>query len=185
MNENQYVNNLELRQQQMMMFGAGEKHKVKLNEQEIKQVHKNYVGMYYGFVSINWSQGMTLGMAWQKALQQMDAFVETKTKVQNNPLNEHLIKIHSEFRRNMSKNIMTSENANCKLNPKFKQSFADYGMNSLKKNKSALDNLHKKYMPQNSIDKTQTTESLKNATQKTQELMQQLMLQQMIKSRAA
>ena len=184
-NENQYMNNLELRQQQMIMFGVNEKNKVKLTEQEIKQVQKNYVGMYYGFVSINWSQGMTLGMAWQKALQQMDAFVETKTRVPNHPLNEHLIKMHTEFRRDMSKKIMTSENAECKLNPKLKQSFANYGMSSLKKNKSVLDDLHKNYMPQNSIDKTQTTKSLKDATQKTQELMQQLMLQQMIKSRAA
>ena len=59
------MQNLELQQKQIMMMGGLiNKKQKKLSEEEIKQLKKDYSLMYFGFVSINWGQGKTLGVSW-------------------------------------------------------------------------------------------------------------------------
>nr|MBQ0090915.1 hypothetical protein [Candidatus Enterousia merdequi] len=180
------LKNMSLEQEQQILLGLNVKKTKDLSQQEIEKMQKDYIGMYYALTSINWSQGMTLGMAWQKALEQMDAFVASKTKMINHPMNKHLSKIHSEFRKKQSERIMTSEYAECKLNPVHKKSFLDYGTKRVKDTKDSLNNLYQKYMPEKTeVNNQQKSHSFDLAKQKAQFLMQQIMLQQMKNSRAA
>ena len=177
--------NLELHQKKFILMGGKIKNvQKKLSANEIAQIKKSYRRMYFAFTSINWANGMTLGMAWQKALEQMNSFVATKSKIKNHPVNDELMKIHAEFRREQSKHIMTSEYANEKLSDKYKKSFFDYGNQKLKKYKSVIDGMYKQYMPQPEITKQQKTSDFGIGMQKTQQILQQLLLQQ-LKERAA
>ena len=142
------LQNMEFRQKQIVMMGGGINQQTKkLSPAEIEQMKKNYVAMYYGFVSINWGMGKTLGVSWQKALEQMDGFVMSKTKIPNHPGNTELVKFHKEFRRDMAKSIMMNPYSSKKLNEVFKKSFVEYGTKRVKESKAVLDEMYKRYMP--------------------------------------
>ena len=181
------MQNFEFQQQQMLMMGVViNQVQEKLPPEIIKQMKKDYVKMYYGFTSINWGMGKTLGISWQKALEQMDSFVATKTKISGHPANNELINFHSEFRRDMSKAIMTNPNTNLKLEERLKKNFLDYGTKSVKESKGALDGLYQKYMPKKTNEKTQTAQGFKLGNQKANQILQQLLIQQqMQRERAA
>jgi len=142
--------NLEIFQKQIIMMGGDiKKEQQKLSPETIKQIEKNYRQMYIGFTSINWGMGKTLGVSWQKALEQMDAFVESKIKVANHPMNNALIKIHKEFRADMAKFIMQSPHAENKLSERLKKDFIDDGTKNIKQAKAVLDDLYKQYSTAN------------------------------------
>ncbi len=186
MNEiNKNLQNMEIQQLQMKMFGLNIDAKSKISMDEIKKIKQNYVGMYYGFVSVNWGRGMTLGMAWQKALEQMDAFIGGKTKTPNHSLNKILTQIHSDFRREMAKTIMDSHYADEKLNPQYAAGFVNHGAKRISETKDFLNNVYKKYMPEKTEQKQPQVKSFDIAKQNAQKLMQQMMLEQIIKQRAA
>ena len=177
---NSNPNILDFQQKQMMMMGI-QKNQIKLSREEIKKIKQNYVGMFYALAAINWSQGMTLGMAWQKALRQMDAFVASKTKIQNHPMNQYLVKMHTEFRRDMSKTIMTNQYSEEKLNPRLAKCFMAYGTKRVKETKGALNNLYQKYMPKQNVQQKTGINSFDIAKQN----IQRMLLQQMVYQHAA
>lgn len=173
------MQNFELQQKQMMMMNAiVNKNQKKLPPEVIKQLKKDYVHMYFGFVSVNWGQGKTLGMAWQKALEQMDGFVASKTKIAGHPLNEELVKMHGEFRREMAKTIMTNPYVNEKLDERLKKQFLDYGTKSISESKKTLDSMYAQYMPEKTLNKNSNTKSFEIAKLHTQKMIQQMLLQQ-------
>ena len=179
------MQNLELQQKQAMMMGALiNKNQKKLSAEEIKKLKNDYVWMYFGFVSLNWGQGKTLGVSWQKGLEQMDAYVASKTKIKGHPVNDELVKMHAKFRKDMAKTIMTSPNADAKLDERLKQKFLKFGMEDIKKNKDALDNTYKKYMPEQTVNKVATANKFDMANQKTQQMFQMLIMQK-LQQRAA
>ena len=140
--------NLEIFQKQIIMMGGDiKKEQQKLSPEVIKQIEKNYRQMYIGFTSINWGMGKTLGVSWQKALEQMDSFVASKTKIANHPVNNALVKIHKEFRSDMARFIMQSPHAENKLSERLKKDFIDDGTKSLKQAKDVLENIYKRYNP--------------------------------------
>lgn len=172
-------NNIEFQQKQFIMMGGT----IKINQKKLSQATKekmikDYRNMYYAFTSINWGNGMNLGMAWQKALEQMDAFVATKAKIPNHPANQDLVKYHSEFRRNMAREIMTNENSNIKLEERLKKLFLTNGNTELKKAKSSLDEIYKQYMPTKQITKQPKTVILNLAKKRTEQFMQMILMQQ-------
>ncbi len=180
---NEFQNNLqnvEFQQKQIIMMGGDIKksQKKQLSPQEIDKFKKDLVGMYYGFTSINWGNGMTLGMAWQKALEQMDGFAMSKLKIINHPANEHLMKFYREFRRNTAKNIMTSKYADEKLPERLKKSFVDYGQKRVKETKSDIDKLYQKYMPEKEIKHEQDVVKFDLAKKRTKQMTLQLLMQQ-------
>jgi len=178
--------NSEFQKKQFMLMGGEMKNiNNKLSAEEIKQITKNYRDMYFALTSINWGMGMTLGMAWQKALEQMDSFVAAKTKVENHPMNAELTKIHREFRRNMAKHIMTSEYAEEKLDEHHKKMFISYGEKMCVKSKKVLNDIYQKHMPKMEITKQPIGFKFQLAQQKTQNIIQQMILQQQIGERAA
>ena len=177
------MQNIELQRKKIIMMGGSVKREQqKLPKETIEEMKKNYTKMYFAFTSINWASGKTLGMSWQKALEQMDSYVATKTKMQNHPIGTELMKIHNSFRREMAKSIMTSQHANEKLQePHIIQSFMNYGTKSLKNGKYVLDNMYQKYTPKTNI---KNPEILHKFGISSQMLMNQL-VSQMINERAA
>ena len=180
MNELEMKNlDIEFQQKKIIMMGGDIKNNVKkLSLAEIEQIKKNYRLMYFGFVSVNWGNGTTLGMAWQKALTQMDAFVASKAKIAGHPINSELVKIHTDFRRHMAKHIMTSDYSENKLLEKHKKLFLDMGEKDLKKSKAYFDNMYQQYMPQKTVEKTPLMHKFGIGAQKAQQMLQQLLIQQ-------
>ena len=180
-NENQNdFTNLTLQQKKFIMMGGDIKTQQKqLSPETIKQINKNYRLMYFAFTSINWGQGKTLGMAWQKALEQMDAYVASKTKIANHPINNELVKIHNKFRRDMSKHIMTSDYSESKLREEHKNLFVQIGEKDLKKGKTFLDNKYQEYMPKQQVKETPIMKSFGIAQARTQQMLQQMLQMQM------
>ena len=183
--EKSNLNQSYLQQKQDMLFGADVKSQVKLNPIEIKNIEKNFVGMYFALAAINWGRGMTLGQAWQSALEQLGAFVAAKTKIANHPINAHLTKCYKEFRRDMSKHIMTCPYSKHKLRPEYAQSFINYGTKRTMETKNSLNNLYQKYMPKTQIKTQFVGHKFAIAKQKTHALMQKIISQQMTNQRAA
>ena len=85
--------------------------KASINEQDLKELERNYKRMWVYLASAIYYRGGTRGHAEQKALEQMDTFVQIKTS-RDNPMNESLKKINSEYRRVISENIMKNEHSN-------------------------------------------------------------------------
>ena len=168
----------EIQKKQFMMMGGiiDTKQKV-LSPETIKQIEKNYREMYFAFVSINWGMGKTLGVSWQKALEQMDAYVATKMKIAGHPINGELAKIHSVFRRDMAKTIMTNPYVDEILEEDYKKSFFNYGEKELGKAKSFLDNMYQQYMPQQNLDKKSPAKTFEIAKKKAQIFMQHFVQQ--------
>ncbi len=177
----------ELQQKQFIMIGGTIENQKKLSPEEIKQIRKNYREMYYGLTSLNWSKGMTLGMAWQKALEQIESFIVGKTKKANHPVNECLIKIHTRFKKEMSRHIMNraGKESESKLSPRLMKIFAEDGIKMTQKGKDVLNQFYQKYMPQQNISDKQSVHKFEIVKQKAQQLMQQIMLQQKTMQRAA
>ena len=167
---------LEFQQKKFIMLGGELKNvSSKLPPEVIKKMKQEYVKMFYAFTSINWGQGKTLGVSWQKALSQMDAFVTTKMKIANHPINAELIKFHQETRRQIAKSIMTNPYVDEKLNERFQKGFFDYGNKTLSESKHALDDMFKKYMPRQEITKKPQTFEFDLVKNNIQKMMQQLM----------
>ena len=158
------------------MGGDVDKKQVKLSPEAIKKLRKDYMKMYIGFVSINWGQGKTLGESWQKAVEQMDAFVASKNKITGHPVNDELTKFHAEHRYLVSKNIMTNKHSGDKLEKRLQEKFLKFGMEDLRNGKAALDATYKQYMPENTIDKGKNVKSFEFAKVRAQQLMQQAVM---------
>ena len=161
----------ELRRHQILMHGGrSQQYKKQLSKEAIEQIKKDYYKMYYGLTSVNWSKkGTKLGTAWQKALEQMEAYIKTKSKVPNNPVYECLVDIYQEHKKRVVKHIMMCQGRESEdvLPDEFLEMFAR-GEKRAVEGKSALDNVYKAYMP-----KQQTQEKTKMIPQDIRKLLLQ------------
>ncbi len=171
--------NFTLQQKYFILMGGDIKTQQKQVPAEvIKKMKKDYEYMYSGLSCINFGKGMTLGMASQKALEQMDAYVASKTKIPNHPLNNELHKKHAEFRRKIAERIMTSRYAEFKVEGAEAQWFLKFGQDRVKKRQKSLDRVYNDYMPKQQAKETSIAKSFEFAQNKTKQLMQQMLLQQ-------
>ena len=187
---NEFENNLqtaEFQQKQIIMMGGDiQKNQIKqITQQETDKLKKDLIGMYYGFTSINWGYGMTLGMAWQKSLEQMDGFVMSKLKIVNHSVNIHLLKFYKEFRRDMAKSIMTSKYADEKLSLRLQKDFINYGQKRVKETKIDIDKTYQKYMPEKEIKQLPVTVKFGLVQKRAEQMTLQLVMQQRMKQFAA
>lgn len=180
MNELNLKQKNELQQKQFIMVGGMFDQQKKLIPQEIKQLEQDYTTLYFGLVSLNWSRGMTLGMAWQKALEQTGAFITGKTKNGNHPVNEHLMKIHNRFKQDQSKHIMkcAGKESELKLSKDLAKFFEKIGVEMVQKGKSAINKIYEKYKSEQTIQNK--SKKFDIAKQKTQQIIQLFMLNQRV-----
>lgn len=118
---------------------------VNINEKDLVEIRHAFVKMYNSLATINYCSGGTVGMAQQKALEQMSSFIRAKTK-QNHPMNEYLKKLDSENRKNMSEYIMKNSFSNNVFDDavvaKRWKNMAD---SELKSSLVAFNNIYRKY----------------------------------------
>ena len=172
------MTNFDVQQKKLMMMGVIVNNvQEKLPPEVIKQIKKDYRNMYFGFVSTYWGQGKTLGISWQKGLEQMDAYIATKTKIANHPVNNEIVKMHAEFRKDMAKTIMTNPYVDEKLSERLKKEFLNYGLKDIKTGKSALDAAYQKYAPKKTIENTKTAQQFSLTNQKAQQILNQFFVQ--------
>lgn len=174
--------NLDLQKKRFIMLGGNIEHNVKkVSSKDIEKLKRCYKFMYAGFVCLNWSNGCKLGVAWQKALEQMEAFIKSKTKIKNHPLNQELLKIHAEFRRKMSEYIMKNQkHAQSTVQGAEAKNFLDLSKYFMKKSRKRFDNMYKKYMPEQIIKETPMSKSFGVAKQNVQKLIVDIEKQKMI-----
>ncbi|MBN1324864.1 MAG: hypothetical protein JW974_01460 [Alphaproteobacteria bacterium] len=85
----------------------------KLSPEDKKPIEKGVGDLFFGLAWTNWINGSSLGSAWQKALNQVDSFIATKT--QNNPATKYLREVAAVGKSRMSRIIMTNQNSNEKI----------------------------------------------------------------------
>lgn len=159
----------QLKQNKFIMMGGITSQK-DLSMAEIKKLESDYRDMYYGLTSIHWSKGVTLGMAWQHALGQMESYIMSKAKVVNNPVFVKLLEFHKTFKKDMSKHIMKCQGreSETKLTPELRELFAKDGTEMTQKGKDALNQTYQKFMPQQKIENLSSVQHQSITNQKAQ-----------------
>mgnify|MGYP003288887136 CR=1 FL=1 len=78
-----------------------------------KILAESYLKLFSGFSWVNWTNGYSLGRAWQTALRQCETFI--KTKKANNPALKHLDNTYKSHKKYWSRVIMTHRNSENKI----------------------------------------------------------------------
>ena len=81
-----------------------------INDTDLKELERNFNRMWFYLLSAIYCGGGTYGCAEQKALEQMDIFVQIKTR-RDNPMNEFLKEINSKNRKLVSENLAENKNS--------------------------------------------------------------------------
>lgn len=124
---------------------------IKVNEKDLQDIKIAFTKMYNSLVTINYCKGGTAGRAKQKALDQMSAFVENKTK-KNHPMNEYLKRLNSEHRKTTSEQIMKSSLSNDVFNDALAaQHFGKMADAELKSSLISFNNVYRKYQVNNDM----------------------------------
>lgn len=174
---------IELRQKKFIMMGGEFKNvKQKLSEADIKKMKRQYIEMYYAFTSLNWASGKILGVSWQKAVEQMDSYVASKTKKTGHPMNAELLKFHRQRHRETAEAIMHNPYVNVKLLERHKEIFLRHGNKDLTKSKHALDDMYQQYMPTQEITKQPKIAEFGLANE---QMMNNMLVFQRLRERAA
>lgn len=169
--------NQDIQSKMAILMGVKPEKQIELTPEQKNQITKNYIAMYYSLAWINWCNGASLGTAWQKALEQMDGFVAGKIKVANHPMVGFLKELHVKHRQKMSKEIMTSEFADVKLNldsQRYKVYMGNVAQH-FEESKNALNGLYNQLMPKQKTEKIDNTQPFKMVQTKALQMMQQLL----------
>lgn len=84
-----------------------------VDERDRKILADSYLKLYSGFSWINWTNGHSLGRAWQTALTQCESFINTKKN--NNPALKHLHNVYKAHKKYWSRVIMTHRDSGNKI----------------------------------------------------------------------
>lgn len=104
-----------------------------------KILAESYLKLFSGFSWINWTNGHSLGRAWQTALRQCETFI--KTKKANNPALKHLDNTYKSHKKYWSRVIMTHHNSENKVSgtSEWMAQMRAYGMRLVRE---AMDNIN-------------------------------------------
>ena len=172
-NEQSVLLNADVRRKIVLLMRGHKDDKIEVPQHQQQQIAKNYMKTFYALAAINWTKGMVLGAAWQKALDQMNSFVVGKAKSPNNPVNKYLVGIHAQNRREISEYMMFSPNSDEKLGLDLAVAkvLLDYATKRFHAGLGKLNEIHAQYEP-----KTQENKDIvsKLTEQRTQDLMQKM-----------
>ena len=185
-NRNGIFSHPDVQQKILMLMGKEKNKKLELTKDEEKNIVSSYVKMYVALAVVRWCRGETLGVARQKAFEQMNNFVKSKTNVAH-PMNKYLLGINGQVHREMAQINMTDKNSDKKIeiNSSLAQKWSVEITKVFQEHLKNLNEMYKKYMPEKDIKKMPATKSFEAAKQKAQQLMQQILLLQKTNQRAA
>ncbi|MFQ6745178.1 MAG: hypothetical protein ACLRFN_04365 [Alphaproteobacteria bacterium] len=110
-----------------------------VDERDRKILADSYLKLYSGFSWINWTNGHSLGRAWQTALTQCESFINTKKN--NNPALKHLRNVFKSHKKYWSRVIMTHRDSGNKIsgNADWVAQMRAYGMQLIRE---AMDKIN-------------------------------------------
>ncbi len=110
-----------------------------VDERDRKILADSYLKLYSGFSWINWTNGHSLGRAWQTALTQCESFINTKKN--NNPALKHLRNVFKSHKKYWSRVIMTHRDSENKIsgNADWVAQMRAYGMQLIRE---AMDKIN-------------------------------------------
>jgi hypothetical protein len=185
--DNQILLNPDVKQRILMMTGESKDKKLELTKDQEKQIARHFATMFYALTTIHWCNGATLGVAWQKALEQMSSFVKTKSNPEH-PMNKYLHALDNQYRRDISERIMTSPYSDSKIemNSERAKQWVTHETQEYKKSLQFMNDMYKQYMPEKKSDVQPKVVSFKIAQEKTYEQMLKILqINQMTNERAA
>ncbi|MFQ6703993.1 MAG: hypothetical protein ACLRFP_02850 [Alphaproteobacteria bacterium] len=185
-NQNKILSHPDIQQRMLMLMGENKDQKLELTKDEENKIAQNYQKMYFALATIRWCNGEKLGIARQHALEQMNSYVKTKTNIAH-PMNKYLVAINSQINREVSYHNMTDKhsdktiNMNSELAKKWSTESAKIFQQCMKN----MNEMYKKYMPEKNNKQTPATVKFQLAQHRTQQMLQQIILEQQRRQRAA
>lgn len=184
---NKILSNPDVKQHILMINGDKKDPKLELTKEQETQIAVNFGKMFSGLVVVNWCRGLNLGMAKQKALEQMSAYVKSKSNPEH-PMNKYLHALDNQYRREVSENIMKSEHSDATLTvgSEWVKQWEKLATDDFNISMQQMNQMHKEFMPQKTPEKQFGAKSFEEAKDKAHQKML-LILQQQIddKQRAA
>ncbi len=104
-----------------------------------RELASAYLQLFSGFAWRNWTNKYSLGRAWQTALEQCGAFIETKNK--KNPAAKYLNNVYSAHKKYWSRVIMTHNGRENTINPDDKK-IKELRAHSEKMIRAAMDKIN-------------------------------------------
>ena len=134
-----------------------------------QQMHNMYVGLVFTY----WSDdGVKLGTAKQKALQQMQSFAKTIGK--NSPVSREISDISAEMSKSISKQIMMDKSSELVVDKAQAPKYKKFGENLVTTSKQALNDMIKRAQKSLQIDTPRKQmQAIEKTSNKQAESMQQ------------
>ena len=85
-----------------------------LPTRDMQTITHAYQDLFTGLSATNWSQNMTLGAAWHKAIRQIDTMIGARDE--NNPAVQVVSQVHTIYRAHWAKESMTSPDKDKMMN---------------------------------------------------------------------
>jgi len=175
---NKILSNPNVKQRILMINGDKKDSKLELTKEQQKQISVNFSKMFSGLVVVNWCRGLKLGVARQKALEQMSAYVKSKLNPEH-PMNKYLHALDNQYRRDISEVNMEDEFADDTLPVKadWVKEWEKLATDDFNISMQKINQMYKEFMPQKTPEKQFGAKSFEEAKEKAHKKM--LMILQM------
>ena len=110
---NQNINIATYESQMKLMTGPNTPHEASLSNDARKQLHDDYMSLYFALSFANWGNDKTLGQAWYAGLEQIKQKVNSTDP--NTPGGQYLRELHTDHKKEWSKTMMTSPHRDRKM----------------------------------------------------------------------
>lgn len=185
-NKNEIFSHPDIQQRMLMIMGNEKNKKLELDKAAENKIAKNYQKMYFALATVRWCRGETLGIARQRALEQMNSYVGTKADIAH-PMNKYLIAINGQISREVSYRNMTDEHSDKKIdiNSELAKKWSAESTKIFQQCMHELNELYQKYMPAKEKKEQPAMVKFNLAQHRTQQLMQQILKDMHENQRAA
>lgn len=200
--KNSIFSNPEVKQIVSAVTGNEKIKKLECANKEEEKIANLYTRMLFALIIIRCCRGETLGIARQKSLEQMDEYVQSKVNSKDSvgkylpnikkQLHPAIAEINMKDKDNSNKQLKIDPNLAKAIEERFSKEFQqclkslnDISQQCTLEDTLGKENTQKQLVEQQKLDKQQKIAGFDNANQKTQQLMQQFWMQQMMHQRAA
>lgn len=157
---------------------------------EQSEIAKIYARMYFSLAIVRWCRGETLGVARQKAMEQMDNFMQSKSNSKN-PADKYLTEFKKQFHAHMAKiNVEDTKNAKRHIDIESAKNiqgiFAKEFQNNLKSlNEMSQNQTIQSLLGAESVAKPNQQKTQPLTPQQHQEIINKFIMEQLMRQRAA
>ena len=157
---------------------------------EQSEIAKIYARMYFALAIVRWCRGETLGVARQKAMEQMDNFMQSKSNSKN-PADKYLIEFKKQFHAHMAKiNVEDTKSAKRHIDIESAKNiqgiFAKEFQNNLKSlNEMSQNQTIQSLLGAESVVKPNNQKPQPLTPQQHQEIINKFIMEQLMRQRAA